>query len=154
MRQVRRASARLGATAMDTAQTSMKVGSNATLNGTIHVTYATTWTPADGDYVRVLDCAGTISGTPTFDLQALPEGLAWDTSSLFAQGVIKVVSATGISGINASTEFEADVYTLSGIKLISGIKTSKSSLERDLKSQGLGAGTYIVRSGSSIKVTF
>ena len=133
----------------------LKVGGDATLNGTIHVTYASTWKPAEGDYVRVLDCVGTISGTPTFDLQALPEDLAWDTSSLLTQGVIKVVSATGISGINASTEFNADVYTISGIKLISGIKTTKSSLERDLKSQGLGSGTYIIRSGSSsIKVTF
>ena len=133
----------------------LKVGGDATLNGTIHVTYASTWKPAEGDYVRVLDCMGTISGTPTFDLQELPEGLTWDTSALLTHGVIKVCSSTGIRDIDAATEFSADVYTISGIKVLDGINTTVSSLRNDLKSRGLGAGTYIVRSGkNSIKISF
>lgn len=133
----------------------LKVGGNATLNGTIHVTYATTWKPASGDYVRVLDCAGTISGTPTFDLQELPEGLVWDTSELLSQGIIKVSQSTGINGIDATSEFIADVYTISGVKVISGISTTMPSLRNDLKSRGLESGTYIIRSGKdSIKISF
>ena len=133
----------------------LKVGGNATLNGTIHVTYATTWKPASGDYVRVLDCAGTISGTPTFELQELPEGLVWDTSELLSQGIIKVSQSTGINGIDATSEFIADVYTISGVKVIGGISTTMSSLRNDLKSRGLESGTYIIRSGkNSIKISF
>ena len=133
----------------------LKVGGNATVNGTIHVTYATTWKPAEGDYVRVFDCEGTISGTPTFDLQELPEGLVWDTSELLSQGIIKVSSSTGIKGIDATSEFIADVYTISGVKVVDGISTTMPSLRNDLKSRGLVSGTYIVRSGkSSIKISF
>ena len=133
----------------------LKVGGNATVNGTIHVTYATTWKPAEGDYVRVFDCEGTISGTPTFDLQELPEGLVWDTSELLSQGIIKVSSSTGIKGIDATSEFIADVYTISGVKVVDGISTTMPSLRNDLKGRGLVSGTYIVRSGkNSIKISF
>ena len=133
----------------------LKVGGDVTVDGTIHVTYATTWKPAEGDYVRVFDCAGTISGTPTFDLQELPEGLTWDTSTLLTQGIITVSNSTGIRGIEAGTEFNADVYTISGVKVLNGISTTISSLRNDLKSHGLGSGTYIIRSGKdSIKISF
>ena len=77
----------------------LNVGGNAVLNGTIYVTYKNTWTPKEGDYVRVLDCAGTISGTPTFDCQALPDGLGWDTSKFLTEGVVYVANATGIREI-------------------------------------------------------
>ena len=95
------------------------------------------------------------SGTPTFDLQELPEGLVWDTSELLSQGIIKVSSSTGIKGIDATSEFIADVYTISGVKVVDGISTTMPSLRNDLKSRGLVSGTYIVRSGkSSIKISF
>ena len=133
-----------------------KVGGNAIVNATIHVTYNDkTWTPAEGDYVRVFDCEGAISGTPSFDLQELPEGLQWDTTKLLSDGIISVSASTGIMNIGANTSFTAEVYTLSGVKVATGLTTTKTTLQNDLKARGLAKGTYIVRSGkNSIKVSF
>lgn len=133
----------------------LKVGGNATLNGTIYVTYnANGWTPAEGDYVRVVDCAGTISGTPKFDLQALPAGLGWDTSKFLTEGVVYVANATGIREIGFDAgSFQADVYTLNGFRMTS-LQTSMATLQSDLKSRGLTPGLYIVRTAKgTIKVT-
>ena len=133
----------------------LKVGGNATLNGTIYVTYnANGWTPAEGDYVRVVDCAGTISGTPKFDLQALPAGLGWDTSKFLTEGVVYVANATGIREIGFDAgSFQADVYTLNGFRMTS-LQTSMATLQSDLKSRGLAPGLYIVRTAKgTIKVT-
>ena len=133
----------------------LKVGGNVTLNGTIYVTYnANGWTPAEGDYVRVVDCAGTISGTPKFDLQALPDGLGWDTSKFLTEGVVYVANATGIREIGFDAgSFQADVYTLNGFRMTS-LQTSMATLQSDLKSRGLAPGLYIVRTAKgTIKVT-
>ena len=133
----------------------LKVGGNATLNGTINVTYnANGWTPAEGDYVRVVDCAGTISGTPKFDLQPLPAGLGWDTSKFLTEGVVYVANATGIREIGFDAgSFQADVYTLNGFRMTS-LQTSMATLQSDLKSRGLAPGLYIVRTAKgTIKVT-
>ncbi len=132
----------------------LKVGGNAVLNGTIYVTYKNTWTPKEGDYVRVLDCAGTISGTPKFDLQALPAGLGWDTSKFLTEGVVYVANATGIREIGFDAgSFQADVYTLNGFRMTS-LQTSMATLQSDLKSRGLAPGLYIVRTAKgTVKVT-
>ena len=132
----------------------LKVDGNAVLNGTIYVTYKNTWTPEEGDYVRVLDCAGTISGTPRFDLQALPAGLGWDTSKFLTEGVVYVANATGIREIGFDAgSFQADVYTLNGFRMTS-LQTSMATLQSDLKSRGLAPGLYIVRTAKgTIKVT-
>ncbi len=130
----------------------LNVGGNATLNGTINVTYKS-WTPQIGDYVRVLTCAGTISGTPTYNLQALPEGMAWDTSTLFTSGVISVVNATGIEEIGIGASFKADVYTLDGVK-VTTLETTKGTVVKDLRNRGLRSGVYIIRSAKGgMKVT-
>ena len=132
----------------------LSVGGNAVLNGTIYVTYKDTWTPAVGDYVRVLDCAGSISGAPTFELQALPAGLEWDTTPFLSTGTIRVAVSTGIKEIGLDGgSFKADVYTIGGFKLTS-LMTTKANLMSDLKNRGLAAGTYIVRTAQGgIKVT-
>ena len=123
-----------------------KVNGNATLNGTIHVTYKTAWTPALGDYVRVLDCNGTISGTPEFDLQALPDGLGWDTSEFLSTGVIKVGNASGITDIDADGIISAAIYAVNGQRLAT-ITTTRNSLQADMKAAGMAPGLYVVRAG-------
>ena len=132
----------------------LNVGGNAVLNGTIYVTYKDTWTPAVGDYVRVLDCAGSISGNPTFELQALPAGLEWDTTPFLSTGTIRVTVSTGIKEVGLDVgSFKADVYTIGGFKLTS-LMTTKATMMGDLKNRGLAAGTYIVRTAQGgIKVT-
>lgn len=132
----------------------LNVGGNAVLNGTIYVTYKNTWTPAVGDYVRILDCAGSISGNPTFELQELPAGLEWDTTPFLTTGTIRVAVSTGITEVGLDGgSFKADVYTIGGFKLTS-LMTTKATMMSDLKSRGLAAGTYIVRTAQGgIKVT-
>lgn len=132
----------------------LNVGGNAVLNGTIYVTYKNTWTPAVGDYVRILDCAGSISGNPTFELQELPAGLEWDTTPLLSTGTIRVAVSTGITEVGLDGgSFKADVYTIGGFKLTS-LMTTKATMMSDLKNRGLAAGTYIVRTAQGgIKVT-
>lgn len=132
----------------------LNVGGNAVLNGTIYVTYKDTWTPAVGDYVRVLDCAGSISGNPTFELQALPAGLQWDTTPFLSTGTIRVAVSTGIKEVGLDGgSFKADVYTIGGFKLTS-LMTTKATMMCDLKNRGLAAGTYIVRTAQGgIKIT-
>ena len=132
----------------------LNVGGNAVLNGTIYVTYKDTWTPAVGDYVRILDCAGSISGAPTFELQALPAGLEWDTTPFLSTGTIRVAVSTGIKEVGLDGgSFKADVYTIGGFKLTS-LMTTKATMMSDLKNRGLAAGTYIVRTAQGgIKVT-
>lgn len=133
----------------------VKVGGNATLNGTIHVTYnSSSWTPKEGDYVRVLVCAGSISGQPAFELQELPDGLAWNTSELLTKGIVRVVSATGISEIDATDMLRADVYTITGIKVLGNLQTRKETLLKELRNHGLGTGIYIIRMGNrSMKIS-
>ena len=122
-----------------------KVGGNAIINGTVNVTYKSTWTPMVGEFVKVLECAGTISGNPTFNLQELPAGMQWDTSKFLAEGLIYVDNATGIDEIGFDGGvFKADVYTLAGFKMTS-LQTSQATLMKDLKACGLAAGTYIIR---------
>ncbi len=130
----------------------VKVAGNATINGTVYVTYkSSSWTPQEGEYVRVLDCAGTIAGTPKFELQELPEGLKWDTSRFLDLGLVYVTSSTGIAEVGFGTDkVKADVYTLSGFKLTS-IETSTATLVDDLKSHGLATGVYIVRTPRGTK---
>lgn len=132
----------------------LNVGGNAVLNGTIYVTYKDTWTPAVGDYVRVLDCAGSISGNPTFELQALPAGLEWDTTPFLSTGTIRVAVSTGIKEVGLDGgSFKADVYTIGGFKLTS-LMTTKATMMSDLNNRGLAAGTYIVRTAQGgIKIT-
>ena len=132
----------------------LNVGGNAVLNGTIYVTYKKTWTPAVGDYVRILDCAGSISGNPTFELQALPAGLEWDTTPFLSTGTIRVAVSTGIKEVGLDGgSFKADVYTIGGFKLTS-LMTTKATMMSDLKNRGLAAGTYIVRTAQGgIKIT-
>ena len=132
----------------------LNVGGNAVLNGTIYVTYKKTWTPAVGDYVRILDCAGSISGNPTFELQELPAGLEWDTTPFLSTGTIRVAVSTGIKEVGLDGgSFKADVYTIGGFKLTS-LMTTKATMMSDLKNRGLAAGTYIVRTAQGgIKIT-
>ena len=122
-----------------------KVGGNAIINGTVNVTYKSTWTPMVGEFVKVLECAGTISGNPTFNLKELPAGMQWDTSKFLTEGLIYVDNATGIDEIGFDGGvFKADVYTLAGFKMTS-LQTSQATLMKDLKACGLAAGTYIIR---------
>ena len=74
---------------------------------------------------------------------------------MLSEGVIYVSSTTGIMNIDATAEFSADVYTLTGVKVATDVTTTRATLQKDLKAIGLSNGTYIVRSGkNSFKISF
>ena len=119
-----------------------------TVNGTVHLSYSTGWTPAAGDSARVF-VASSISGNPTWDLQALPSGLAWDLSTVMTDGIIRVVEASA-DGITVAPDEMADcsVYTLSGVR-VGGFFGSLNTLDADMKALGLTKGVYVVRISTS-----
>ena len=66
-----------------------------TMNGTVHVTLLDGYTPAVGDTFTLWTAANSFSGTPTFDLPALPAGMEWDTTDMAQKtGVLAIVAAT------------------------------------------------------------
>jgi autotransporter-associated beta strand protein len=115
-----------------------------TMNGTIKVTLLDGYTPQAGDSFTLWQVVGTFKGTPSFDLPELPAGLVWDTTELLQKtGVLKVVVDTSIDGITLSEPVDADIYTLSGQK-VGSVRTTKASMQRDVKALGTGKGTYII----------
>ena len=121
--------------------------SSLTLNGTVKVVLLSGFTPKLGDEFTLWTVARTFSGTPTFDLPQLPDGLYWDTTGLTGStGVLRVSDDAnlGIGQLAADTEVSCEVYTLSGIHLTT-YQTVKREAARQLRQQGLPQGTYILK---------
>ena len=110
------------------------VPANATKSNTITLKGATTIsndatlqmeldeTPAVGTAYKVFTLSGgNISGTFAQILPATPgEGLAWDASTLYTDGVLRVVQTTGISTPRAGgTQLRTEYYTLNGERISS-----------------------------------
>ena len=127
----------------------LEVGGTLTVNGTIRYTYKG-WTPAVGDEVTLF-VANSYAGTPSFDLQELPAGLAWDTSEVMTTGKLKVVAATSVNKIAADAEVECSVITLAGVK-VAEFKSTKANVEAAAKAAGLERGSYIVSMKSASAV--
>ena len=127
----------------------LEVAGTLTINGTIHYTYKG-WTPAVGDKVTLF-VANSYAGTPSFDLQELPAGLAWDTSEVMTTGKLKVVAATSVNKIAANDEVECSVITLAGVK-VAEFKSTKANVEAAAKAAGLERGSYIVSMKSASAV--
>ncbi|MBQ3875383.1 MAG: hypothetical protein II728_08365, partial [Bacteroidaceae bacterium] len=95
--------------------------------------------------------ANEIVGNPSFDLQELPAGLAWDTSEVMTTGKLKVVAATSVNKIAANDEVECSVITLAGVK-VAEFKSTKANVEAAAKAAGLERGSYIVSMKSASAV--
>ena len=96
----------------------------------------------------------TFSGTPTsVTLPELPDGLEWNTDSLFLPtGVLKVQAATGIRNLAADATFTGDVYTVNGIK-VGTVTTTKNGIAQAIKKLTSMPGIYVVRvNGDAMKV--
>jgi hypothetical protein len=67
------------------------VGGAATLDGTVAVSLLSGYTPTAGDSFDLLDWGTTLSGTPTWSLPTLGDGLSWDTSAFATSGMISIM---------------------------------------------------------------
>lgn len=82
----------LGGTARGTGYDAIDVAGKLTFAGTMHVALFGGFQPAQGDTFNLFDW-GTTAGTfGTINLPPLGQYLAWDTSQLYATGVLRVVS--------------------------------------------------------------
>lgn len=121
------------------------------LDGTIHVTYrqSATFTPAAGDMAQLLVAAKGIEGNPQFDLQPLPEGLAWDTSTLLQDGIIRIVEGSGIQQVsNDCGSLNCLVFDMAGKQVASFEVDSRDEIVAELRARGLRSSVYLVRQQS------
>ena len=117
---------------------------NLTLNGVVRVKLLSTYTPKDGDEFVLWTVSNTLSGTPTFDLPDLPDGLYWDVSGLSEKnGVLRITTVpSGISTLKAVSDAR-NVYDLKG-RLVSRQASATDVI-------GLAPGVYI-RGGKKVVV--
>ena len=115
------------------------------MKGTVKVILADGYKPQVGDSFTLWTVTRTFSGTPTYDLPQLPDGLGWDTSALAAQtGVLRIVEATGLTSIPANLTAACEVYSRGGQHLLT-LNATKQDLPVQLRKQGFRPGTYVVR---------
>ena len=89
------------------------------MNGTVKVTLINNYVPALGTEFTLWTASSTFSGTPSFDLPDLPEGLYWDPTGLKDKtGVLRVTDDPTL-GINPATlgNEPGAVYDLRGQKV-------------------------------------
>lgn len=112
-----------------------------TINGTIEVVFASSYTPKDGD-VLTLWTANKFAGTPNYVLPNLPLGMAWDMSKI-SEGKLTIVSdPTAIGVVPYGKQYGInDIYDLKG-QLVRKNATS---------TEGLPSGVYF-RNGKKIVV--
>ena len=112
-----------------------------TINGTIEVVLASSYTPKDGD-VLTLWTANHFAGTPNYVLPNLPLGMAWDMSKI-SEGKLTIVSdPTAIGVVSFGAKYgHNDIYDLKG-QLVRKNATS---------TEGLPSGVYF-RNGKKIVV--
>ena len=106
----------LGGTAPGTQYDQLRVAGGLTLNGTLDVELVNSgaglFSPQAGQSFDILDW-GSLSGTfSTLQLPTLGSGLTWNTSQLYATGVLSVVSAGVPGDYNNNGVVDAADYVL------------------------------------------
>ena len=118
-----------------------------TMNGTVKVVLADSYQPQAGDAFTLWNVSRTFSGTPSFDLPQLPDGLFWDTSAVAdKEGVLRITddSTQGIGRLAADAEVSCEVYTTGGAKVLT-FTAQKKDVTGKVRQSPLRAGTYIVK---------
>ena len=112
-----------------------------TINGTIEVVFASSYTPKDGDEIT-LWTANKFAGTPKYVLPTLALGMTWDMSKI-SEGKLTIVSdPTAIGVVSYGAKYgRNDIYDLNG-QLVRKNATS---------TEGLPTGVYF-RNGKKIVV--
>ena len=116
-----------------------------TMNGVLTVTLMDGYTPKVGDTFTFWT-ATTFSGTPSYSLPALSEGLYWDVTDLAKSGILRVTddATLGIGQIAANAVVNCEVFTVGGVR-IGAFQTYRNAISESVKRLGAVAGTYIVK---------
>jgi len=116
------------------------------LNGTIHISARSSYVPAVGDSATFLIAGQGIEGNPTFDVQPLPDGFAWDLSTIMQDGVARIVGTSGIHQITTDEgALECRVYDLAGNLVASFEVDSREEIISVMREKGLKKSVYLVR---------
>lgn len=103
------------------------------------------WTPQAGDVVMLFKAA-QLEGQPVLDLQALPDDLVWDTSTLMTDGLLRVANASGIQPIAPDQGPQhCLVYDMAGTQVASFDTASRSEIMTQMQRHGLKSSVYLVR---------
>ena len=117
-----------------------------TMNGTLKVVLDEGYTPHVGDTFTLWEATRLFSGTPSYDLPALPEGMYWDISGMKAQkGILKITDdPTAIGMIPTNAQVSGQVYTVSGVYL-GTFQALQNTIVSQVKQLTGTSGTYIVK---------
>lgn len=118
--------------------------SSFSLRGTLKVSVREGLELEAGDEFQLWTANRTVlSSACTLDLDSPGEGLEWDTSAL-EDGVLKVKTATGITGVVSGEPVDCVVYTLDGAR--AGYFTCMPSEVREyMEENGFKSGMYMVK---------
>lgn len=118
--------------------------SSFSLRGTLKVSVREGLELEAGDEFQLWTANRTVlSSACTLDLDSPGEGLEWDTSAL-EDGVLKVKTATGITGVVSGEPVDCVVYTLDGAR--AGYFTCMPSEVRVyMEENGFKSGMYMVK---------
>ena len=119
-----------------------------TLNGTVVVELLESYTPAAGDSFTLWTALRSFKKgeTATYQLPALPDGLYWDVSGLFAQtGVLKVTDdATSVGHLSLTSEVTCQLFTMGG-SLVATFTAQRAQAKNQARCLGVAAGTYVLK---------
>lgn len=118
-----------------------------TMNGTVKVTLADDYIPQKGDSFELWNASRTFSGSPKYDLPALPAGLYWNTTAMSEKtGVLSVTDdpALGIGKLPSDVLVTCEVYTVGGIH-IGSLECRRCDIQREVKRLCVQPGAYIVK---------
>ena len=90
----------------------LKVVGSANLNGTLRVNLIEDFAPVLGDTFDILDISSLFGSFATLDLPSLDANLSWDTSLLYASGVLSVMSSILPGDFNVDGTVNAADYTV------------------------------------------
>ena len=114
------------------------------LRGTLKVNLRGGIELEEGDEFQLWTSSSTRLATSVeLKLDSLSNGLAWDTSNLDS-GILRVVKATDIQGVELEREVECVVYTVDGIECAHYTCRYAEAVQR-MYAQGLPKGIYLLR---------
>jgi len=118
-----------------------------TMDGTVRVTLVEGYEPKVGDTFTLWTVTRSFSGTPTYELPQLPEGLYWDTSMLAQKsGVLAITddASAGIGRLDADALVSCTVYTVGGVA-VGSFESRRANVRQAVGQLRLESGLYIVR---------